>query len=125
MIDFDTHELVGLSRDLGNLGRRATNAMVDVYQLSGDHLAKAWAARARTTSGVHGKHYPDSIDSEMLLSTDIAIEVGPNPSKPQGGMSFEFGSSRQPPHLDGQFATDEELPLLDRRINAALARLGL
>lgn len=32
----------------------------------------------------------------MLEST-----VAPDPGMPQGGMSFEFGSSNQPPHLDG------------------------
>lgn len=125
MITFDTHELATLAVDLGKIGAKSTGVMVKVFKESGDELVKEWAANARETAGEHGRRYPDSIDSEMQLSTDIVIEVGPNPAKPQGKMSFENGSSKQPPHLDGQRAADVVVPRVDRRIDAALAYLGL
>lgn len=125
MISIDTHELTALSVDLGKIGFRATGAMIRVFDEAGEHLVQTWAANARQTSGEHGKHYPDSIDMERRGGTDIVVEVGPNPAKPQGGMSFEYGSRNQPPHLDGQRATDTELPLLDHRIQRMLTTLGL
>lgn len=117
MITFDAHEVAALAVDIGKVGVQSTKAIVEVLQESGDTLAKAWANNARQTAGVHGKHYPDSIDWAMQVSTDIVVEVGPNPAKRQGGMSFENGSDNQPAHLDGQRAADYEIPEIDRRVN--------
>ena len=125
MIFIDSRELGALARDFGKISATATRTLIPVFKEAGDQLVKTWAANARETSGVHGRHYPDSIDSEMQISTDIVIEVGPNPAKPQGGMSFEYGSVNQPPHLDGQKAADVEIPRIDRRIDTVLAYLGL
>jgi hypothetical protein len=126
MIRFDTDELVALSVDLGKTARRTTGVMTKVFAEGADDLVKTWARNARETSGAHGKHYPNSIDSERLLSTGIAFEVGPNPAKPQGNMAFETGSANQPPHPDGQRAADQQIPLLQRRIDIALnSDLGL
>lgn len=119
-ITFDAHEVSALAVDIGKVGVQSTKAMVEVFKESGDKLSNAWAHNARQTAGVHGKHYPDSIDWEMQASTNIVVEVGPNPTKPQGGMSFEFGSDKQPPHLDGQRAADYEIPEIDRRVNRRL-----
>lgn len=123
MITFDTHEVAALASDLGKISAKSTSAMVGVFKAGGDDLVKQWATNARATAGEHGKHYPNSIDAEMQVSTDIVIEVGPNPAKPQGGMSFEYGSVNQPPHLDGQRAADTVIPQLERRIDAALGHL--
>lgn len=120
MIRFDARELAAVAVDIGAVGVQSTRAMVEVFQEGGDTLANTWAHNARQTSGVHGKHYPNSIDWEMRLSTNIVIEVGPNPAKPQGRMSFENGSVNQPPHLDGQRAADYELPVIERRIDRRL-----
>lgn len=126
MINFDVDELVALASDLGKTGLRATGVMTKVFAEGADDLTKTWAANARQTSGVHGKHYPESIDNQRLLSTGIAFEIGPNPSKPQGSMAFETGSVNQPPHPDGQRAADSDIPLLYRRIDIALnSELGL
>lgn len=126
MINFDTDELVALSADLGRTAIKTTVVMTKVFADGADDLVKTWARNARETSGVHGKHYPDSIDSERLLGTNIAFEVGPNPTKPQGKMAFETGSAKQPPHPDGQRAADEIVPKLQRRIDIALrSDLGL
>lgn len=125
MIRFDTDELVALSADLGRTGIRTTGVMTKVFATGADDLVKSWAANARQSSGAHGKHYPDSIDSERLFGTDIAFEVGPNPSKPQGKMAFETGSVNQPPHPDGQRAADSVIPYIQDNIRAALGDLGL
>lgn len=125
MITFDAHELVTYGEDLGKIGFRATGVMVKEFQETGDELVDLWAGYARASSGVHGKHYPDSIDKEMQLSTNIVLEVGPNPTKPQGKMAFETGSVNQPPHPDGQRAADVIVPRLQLRIAAALGHLGL
>jgi len=121
----DASEVFALSRDLGNLGAKSGLAMYGVFKEGGKDLEKTWRRNAKATSGEHGKHYPDSITTDMRVSTNIEVEVGPDPAKPQGGMSFENGSVNQPPHLDGQFAADEVVPRIDRRIDAALGLLGL
>lgn len=120
MITIDSHELAAVAIDIGKVGVQSTKAMIEVFQDGGKTLSNAWAHNARATSGVHGKHYPNSIDWEMQLSTNIVIEVGPNPAKPQGRMSFEEGSVNQPPHLDGQRAADYEIPMIERRANRRL-----
>lgn len=125
MITFDAHELAALAVNFDKTASKLTPKLIPVFREGADDLVKTWAANARETSGTHGKHYPNSIDHEMHLSTDIVFEIGPNPAKPQGGMSFEMGSVNQPPHLDGQRAADTEIPLIDRRIQSALAFLGL
>jgi len=122
---FDASEVYALSRDLGKIGAKSGATMFGVFKEAGKDLEKTWKRNAKATAGVHGKRYPDSITTDMRLSTNIEVEVGPDPSRPQGGMSFEFGSVNQPPHLDGQRAADEVVPRIDRRIDAALAHLGL
>jgi hypothetical protein len=124
-LSIDASELYALSRDLGKTGARSGLAMYAVFKEGGQDLESTWKRNARATSGEHGKHYPDSITTDMRVSTNIEVEVGPDPARPQGGMSFEFGSVNQPPHLDGQMAADEVVPRIDRRIDAALAHLGL
>lgn len=81
-----------------------------------DDLAKAWKSNAEVTSGEHGKHYPKTIDWRWLLSTGAAAEVGPLRGR-QSQMSFELGSSNQPPHLDGLRALDVVGPRLLRRFD--------
>lgn len=121
----DASEVHALSRDLGAIGARSTAAMFGVFKESGEDLRDKWKSNARATSGQHGKRYPDSITMDMKVSRSIEVEVGPDPRLPQGGMSFEYGSVNQPPHLDGQMAADEVIPQIDRRITAALGLLGL
>jgi hypothetical protein len=124
-LSVDTSELYALSRDLGKTGAKSALVMYGVFKEGGKDLETTWKRNAKATSGQHGKRYPDSITTDMHVSTNIEVEVGPDPQLPQGGMSFEFGSVNQPPHLDGQMAADEVVPRIDRRIDAALAHLGL
>lgn len=120
MIHFDTHELDNLAIEMPRLGRKGFKVMADVMTKGGEDLRDKWRENAKETSGEHGKHYPKSIESHLVISTDIVVEIGPNPAKPQGGMSFEFGSSKQPAHLDGQRAADEILPVIQGRAATAL-----
>jgi hypothetical protein len=123
--DLDARQLNELGVELGRIAARSVPVLTEVYRGSADMLVEKWAANARTSSGVHGKHYPESIDHQRLISSDIAFEVGPNPSKPQGSMAFETGSAKQPPHPDGQQAADQMQPDIEQGILAALAELGL
>ena len=69
----------------------------------GNDVAKDFARRS---AGAHGKHYPRAFSAEMKRDFNgfgasiISGEYGPDIAKPQGGMSFEFGSRNQKPHLD-------------------------
>lgn len=94
-----------LANDLAGIAARVKPDMRDVVRDGirvGADLART---NARRTAGAHGKHYPKAITSEMhsglgLFGNTISGEYGPDVSRPQGGMSFEFGSRNQPPHLD-------------------------
>ena len=123
MITFDSSELRELSTNFGTIAKGTTPAMIKVYDQAGDDLADDWRGRARISSGEHGRHYPESIDTERIISTDIAVEIGPNPTKPQGQMAFESGSANQPPHPDGQNAADRMIPLIQRRVSTTIADL--
>ena len=122
---YDAHELRELGHDLSEVGPKMVKPMRAVFQESGDLLASEWAKNATETSGVHGKHYPKSIDAELRASFGIVVDVGPNTSKKQGSMGpgFEYGSVNQPPHLDGQRAADKVGPLIERAISLAVTEL--
>lgn len=115
-------EIRRLAADLTAAGPKMVGPMRKVWQEIGDQTAKRWAENAAATSGVHGKHYPKSIDAELTFSANLSVEVGPNPSKPQGvmGRGFEFGSVNQPPHLDGLKAVDTMAPLAEIAAKSAL-----
>ena len=123
----DASEVYKLAGDLSMVGAKSVPVLREVMAASGEAFAREWAANARETSGEHGKWYPDSIDSEMRPGLHIEVEVGPNAAKPQGrmGPGFEYGSVNQPPHLDGQRATDVVEKSHLKRIDNALGDLGL
>lgn len=92
-----------------------------------EQVKKAWVDDARVKSGKHGKHYPNSITMETRTvgPMHVEAEVGPDASKKQGGMSFEFGSRNQPPHLSGQKAAQGLEESLLARMNDWLDGVGL
>lgn len=124
MIEFDTTDLRHLRTDLGKVTAATARLAFAAFAASGEDLKATWATKAKETAGAHGRLYPKSITTDVKLSTDIIVEVGPDPRLPQGGMSFEFGSVNQPPHLDGQKSMDEVLPRLEKRVNDALAGIA-
>lgn len=107
MIKGDASEILALAADLRGAPAKAGLIVREVIQEGGEDLRDEWQGIAAVTAGDHGVHYPASIESDMVFSLGGATaEVGPNPAKKQGGMSFEFGSDMQPPHLDGLYALD-------------------
>ena len=120
----EAHGLREIAAELPRLGLKGAKAIDPVIAEGAQFLADQWRRNAEQTSGEHGKHYPKSIDTERVVSTDIVFEVGPNPSKKQGRMSFEEGSVNQPAHLDGAKALDKVAPLIHKSVEIALGRLG-
>lgn len=119
-------EFYEMAADLSQVGAKTVPAVRGVMNEVGKAFADEWAANARETSGVHGKHYPDSIDSELSFSIrGIAVDVGPNAAKRQGpmGRGFEFGSRNQPPHLDGLRALDGIQVRAERMVDSAIGYL--
>lgn len=119
MITVDVSDLTRLAADMGVWELRlAAKGRVALAE-AGNELRDAWKDNARITAGQHGKHYPNSIKAKPV--GPFTVEVGPTPGMRQGAMSFEYGSSNQPPHLDGQRALDETLPKLTAKLEAAIA----
>ena len=106
-MSFFRGEAVGvfeLASDLTATGARAVAPLRAVMAEQGREFALKWRQNAEQTSGRHGRYYPRSIDSELVLDFGgVSVDVGPNRSKRQGGMGrgFEYGSQNQPAHLDG------------------------
>lgn len=111
-----------LAADLAGIAKRVRPDMRAVVRdglTVGRELAKG---NARRTAGSHGKHYPRAITSEMhtglgLFGNTISGEYGPDIARPQGGMSFEFGSRNQPPHLDLARSADVVGPSFERSVD--------
>jgi hypothetical protein len=118
------HGLHDLAADLAAIPPRAVKDMTAVVREGirvGNTVAKD---NARRSSGRHGKHYPKAFTSEMhglqsALSGGrlISGEYGPDASRPQGGMSFEFGSRNQKPHLDLARSADLLGPATERELD--------
>lgn len=126
MIRGDASEVYALAADLSAMGAKSVPAMRGVMDEVGKAFAEEWRANAVETSGEHGKHYPNSIDSELSFGIgDISVEVGPNSAKKQGSMGrgFEFGSINQPPHLDGLRALDGMQQRAERMVDSAMGHL--
>lgn len=118
--------LVGLNAALEEAAVKALPAMALVAATSGAALEALWRSNARATARKHGRWYPSSITHEVKLrAADVSAEVGPDRSKRQGGMGpgFEFGSVKQPPHLDGTKASRTIEPQFLAEIEAAAAGL--
>lgn len=117
---FDDSEVRRLAADLNKAAHRAIPEISAAVKDSAKRLEKGWRDNAARTAGKHGKHYPKSITADVSFGLgSIEGEVGPDSSKPQGGMSFEFGSVNQAPHLDGQQAADVEEPKFLKAVSDA------
>lgn len=122
----DASEIFALASDMSKVGAKAIPALRLSMGQVGVALARDWAANARATSGAHGVHYPESIDSELVFDLGgVSVDVGPNSAKKQGSMGrgFEFGSVNQPPHLDGLRAIDGSHERTEKMVDAAVGRL--
>lgn len=101
-----THHIDRLAADMASIPPRAIKDMRDTVREGirvGNVVARDFA---RQSAGAHGKLYPRAFSSQMhpirggFGSHLISGEYGPDATKPQGNMSFEFGSRKQKPHLD-------------------------
>lgn len=123
MISGDASDFHRLADELADVGPRSVPALRSGMAAAGKYVERAWQNNARATSGAHGKHYPDSITSEILLGFgSVTVEVGPDSSRLQGrmGRGFEFGSRNQPPHLDGAKALESSGAMIERSVANAL-----
>lgn len=97
------HNIHDLARDLAAIPPRAVKDIIGTLREGarvGGMLARE---NARRSSGKHGKHYPRSITWDRAIGGAFGVytaEYGPDLAKPQGNMSFEYGSRNQKPHLD-------------------------
>jgi hypothetical protein len=113
MPDIDGSELLRLVEYFDGAEKGVAEKTYPVVKEHAQQLRDQWQKNARETARRHGKHYPKSITAEQLpLANEIAWEVGPEVSRKQGSMGrgFEYGSSNQPPHLDGARAAIQQEP---------------
>ena len=106
-----------VAADLGRQSAQMTRRLIAVVREAGKDLEAEWVANATETAGAHGVHYPRSIKARPTGPLEVTIAPW---SGKQSGMSCEFGSRNQPPHLDGQRALDTLHKMIERRIEAAL-----
>ena len=124
MIKGDPSEFLALAVGLERAGARAGVAIREPVLAAGEMIVDAWRTGARMSSGAHGIHYPDAISAELVFDLGgVAVDIGPESGKPQGGMSFEHGSRNQPPHLDGLKALTAGGPFAERMIGDAVEAL--
>jgi hypothetical protein len=117
----DASEVYHLAADLSGVTAKMVPALRAGMQGAGEAFADQWRSNAEATSGEHGVHYPASISAELVFDVGgVSVDVGPESGKPQGGMSFEFGSRNQPPHLDGLRAMTFVEPRVERIVDAAV-----
>ena len=122
----DASEVFTLAADFAEVPARLTPALRGPMLDVGNAFADEWRRNAVETSGEHGRHYPNSIDAELVFDlSGISVDVGPNNAKKQGrmGRGFEFGSINQPPHLDGLRALDGMQKRAERVIDSAVGFL--
>ncbi len=117
-IHFDSTGIHDLAADYGRVPVLATarvdRAVEDVAE-DGNRIASGFA---RESAGDHGKHYHAAFTVERERAGTWVY--GPDAARPQGGMSFEFGSRNQPPHLDLNRSADIIGPDLSRQVGDAV-----
>lgn len=122
----DASEIYDLARDMSDVTAKMVPGLRTAMAQVGKGVTEDWRKNAVETSGEHGKHYPNSIDSELVFdASGVSVDVGPNAAKKQGSMGagFEFGSVNQPPHLDGLRAVDGAHDRIESYIDYAVGRL--
>lgn len=118
-----TNHLDDLTRDMAAIGPAASRRLVTAVRDNANEGARLARTFARETAGAHGKHYPRSITVDStgkVAGSTYSAEYGPDPARKQGGMSFEWGSRNQPPHLDLNKSADIVGPQLESDVRAVL-----
>lgn len=126
MIRGNASEFFTLAARMAAASAASVPAASAVVSTATKAVETGWRANARATSGTHGKHYPNSITSEVQVTGFLVSgEVGPDTSRPQGSMGrgFEFGSRNQPPHLDGAKAVDAAEGAIEAALGNAVGKV--
>lgn len=92
------HSVGDLAADLAGIAAEMPVKGAELVRDEAKRGNRIAAQFARESAGKHGKHYPRAFSAEAV--TLLSWEYGPDAAKRQGGMSFEWGSRNQPPHLD-------------------------
>lgn len=119
-VNIDASQIRELAADFDSVPNRATHAVARAVETSakqGNDVAKAFAD---ASAGEHGKWYHLAFTAESAGLLGLSWVYGPDANKRQGGMSFEFGSRNQPPHLDLNKSADLVGPLLQKRVGDAI-----
>lgn len=103
-----------LADDLRAIAVDSVVDMADTVKKNADTGVRYARGFAKQSAGKHGKHYPKSLTTEA--HSPLVWEYGPDSAMPQGGMSFEFGSRNQPPHLDLAKSADMIAPRFARDV---------
>lgn len=121
-VNFDSSRIKILAADLERVPELATRRIAEVVEDTakrGNRIAKAFA---RESAGDHGKHYHNAFQAERAGLSGLTWVYGPNAAMRQGGMSFEFGSRNQPPHLDLAKSADLIGPDFQRKVGDAIQK---
>ena len=111
-VDGDTELEAALERSGEGLVDGLTKATKD----AGTDMRDTWRANAKRTAGKHGKWYPGDIQATTTSGVDFAEStIEPRAGRRQAAMSFEYGSRKQPPHLDAAKA----FPAVDEKWRTA------
>lgn len=107
----DGSELQQLAADLAAAPGRLEATVRPVVSKGALNIKNTWRTSA---SGLkHAPAYPYSIGYDLDVGPGYAAaEIGPDKDKAQGALGnlIEFGSSKNPPHLDGARALADEEP---------------
>jgi hypothetical protein len=104
-------EAEALAADLAGAPARLAELVPPVVSKGALNVKNDW--RANASGNKHAPHYPASITYDLHGdATSIEAEIGPDKNLKQGplGNILEFGTSKNPPHLDGARALAAEEP---------------
>ncbi|MDF1705017.1 MAG: hypothetical protein P1U38_09610 [Aeromicrobium sp.] len=113
-----TDNAAAVAGEFDRISAQAVRNLQGVIEDAGTDVRDMWRDNAAESSHAYSKHYQRAIRAHTRT---LVSEIYPEPGLKQAEMEFEFGSSRQPPHLDGQRALDTLNTLIQRRMEAAVA----
>ncbi|MFR0351789.1 hypothetical protein [Streptomyces sediminimaris] len=128
MSSVDVSQIQRLSRDLYRAGAHVEPRVRAVVERGAVNVKRDWRANAAASAGRHARLYPGSISYDTRHYPGGAIaEIGPDKNKPQGALGnlLEYGSSKNPPHMDGARAIAAEAPRFVEQIAAVVGRQAL
>lgn len=104
-------ETEALVADLAAAPARLAELLPPVVSKGALNVKGDW--RTNASGNPHAPHYPFSITYDLAAdATGVEAEIGPDKNLRQGplGNILEYGTSKNPPHLDGARALAAEEP---------------